>query len=136
MSYAPAEELLPLFAHARASRSCGGALPLRREGTPSPMPDWQAERDAALRKHEENERARFFEKAMAFALDYLATHGPATGEEITDACKAAGIMPRNDKAFGVVYLTLSRRGLIEKAGTAVRTKGHGCSGANVWRVAA
>lgn len=100
--------------------------------------DWQAARDAALAQVSENAEEHapgFAERAQAFVLDYLRQNGPASGEAVTDACKAAGIVPHDDRAFGSVYMALSRRGLIRKVGHAMRRKGHGCAGGNIWEAA-
>lgn len=94
------------------------------------------ERDDAMARvadKAEDVRPNFRDEATAFVLNYLTRHGRTTGEELTLACKAAGIIPHDDRAFGPVYMTLSRRGLIEKVGTVARTRGHGTSGGNVWR---
>ena len=97
--------------------------------------DWQKERDEALERvgaHAEDECPGFAEAAKAFLLEYLAAHGPASGEVLTDACKAAGIAPHDDRAFGGCFMSLARAGKIVKIGTAIRTKGHGTNGAVVW----
>ncbi len=91
-------------------------------------------RDEAMERVEENAGPSFKERAQAFVLDFLG-HGPATGETISDACKEAGIIPHDDRAFGPVYMGLARAGRIRKAGHAVRRKGHGTSGGNVWALA-
>jgi hypothetical protein len=93
-----------------------------------------AARDAALAKLQENAGELFMAKASAFVASYLAAHGSASGEDITDACKAAGIVPHCDKAFGAVYLGLSRKGIIEKAGYCERRKGNGTAGGILWRL--
>ena len=98
----------------------------------------RAARDAALElveEHAEEAAPGFAEAAAACALEYLDAHGPATGERLTDVCKAAGIVPHNDKAFGPVYMRLARAGQIVKAGPAPRLKGHLTSGATIWRLA-
>ena len=79
--------------------------------------DWQAERDLALETVERNAGEVFKERAMAFALDWMAGKGVVSGEDITDACKAAGIVPHEDRAFGPVYLALARQGAIVRVGT-------------------
>lgn len=94
---------------------------------------WQRERDAALAQVEKNAGRAFAERARAFVVDYLDRHAAASGEVITEACKRAGIRPHDDRAFGPVYMALSRAGLIEKCGSAIRKRGHGCAGGNVWR---
>lgn len=74
-------------------------------------------------------------RAQAFVLDFLKANGPATGEDVTDAAKAAGIVPLEDRAFGSIYASLARRGLIAHAGVGRRRKGRGTFGAVVWRAA-
>lgn len=92
-----------------------------------------AERDAAIAEVTEHAGIAFRDNAMNFICGYLAVHGPTPGEVLTDECKDAGIVPVNgDKAFGAVYLALSRRGIIHKVGTCLRRKGHATSGGNVW----
>lgn len=78
--------------------------------------------------------ARFSERARAFVVSYLNTNGPASGEAITNACRAAGIVPHDDRAFGAVYKRLSQERRIVKCGYCPRTKGHGTSGGIVWRI--
>lgn len=76
----------------------------------------------------------FSERAADYVLHTLQA-GPATGEELTDACKAASIVPHNDKAFGPVYMRLARSGRIKKVGFAARKKGNLTAGANLWAAA-
>ena len=76
----------------------------------------------------------FREAAEAHMLRRLA-EGPQTGEQLTDACKSAGIRPpdgMDDRAFGPVYRRLAASGRITQVGTALRAKGHGSAGARVW----
>lgn len=76
----------------------------------------------------------FREAAEAHMLRRLA-EGPQTGEQLTDACKRAGIRPpggMDDRAFGPVYRRLAASGRIAQVGTALRSKGHGSAGARVW----
>jgi hypothetical protein len=100
--------------------------------------DYIAARDEALAcvaANAEESFPDFSERACAFVLGYLAERGPSSGEAITDACKRAGIRPHDDRAFGAVYMRLSRRGLIRKQGLCVRTKGHGTAGGHIWGLA-
>lgn len=99
-------------------------------------PDVSSERNAIMAQLERNAGTAFMEKAKAFVVRYLGEQIQAPGEEITDACRAAGICPvgSDDRAFGAVYLTLSRSGKIEKAGTCERRKGHNTSGGIIWRL--
>lgn len=98
------------------------------------LTEW-AEQSAILEAVEKNAGREFQDAAQAFVLRYLATHGQASGEELTDAAKAAGIhSPTTDKAFGTAYRNLSKGKLIERAGFTFRRKGHCCPGATLWRL--
>ena len=71
------------------------------------------------------------EGAASFIVAYLAEHGPTAGEVlVTEASKR--FTPHDARAFGGVFLRLSRRGRIRKCGSVLRRKGHGTSGGNVW----
>lgn len=76
----------------------------------------------------------FSERAITFVWKCLLARGPMSSEKLTAACKEIGIIPHDDRAFGSVYQTLSRRGLIVKAGTCARERGHGTSGGIVWKL--
>lgn len=92
-----------------------------------------AERDAAMEQVSKTAGEVFREAAQLFIYGYLRQHGPTPGEDLTDKCLEAGIVPPRDaKAFGAVYLSLSKRGIIHKVGTCLRRKGHATSGGNVW----
>ena len=78
--------------------------------------------------------ATFGLRAQAFVLKHLGRHGATSSEDLTDACKASGIAPKDDRAFGSVYMLLSQQGLIEPVGFCDRRKGHGTSGGRVWRL--
>lgn len=77
----------------------------------------------------------FTERARAFIVQYLQDHGTTSGEVITDAAKQAGLQPPDDRAFGVAYAGLARRGVIECAGFCLRRKGRGTAGGRLWRLA-
>lgn len=94
----------------------------------------QRERDAALEQVARHAGELFRERARVFVVAYLTANGATSGEEISLACKAAGIKPHDDRAFGPVYFALCREGKIEKCGQVRRTRGHGTAGGNVWRV--
>jgi hypothetical protein len=99
--------------------------------------DALAARDEAMARvagNAEESCPDFAAQSRAFVLGYLASHGPAPGEAVTNACKAAGVRPHDDRAFGPVLYALARAGLIRKAGACVRAKGHGCSGGNIWEL--
>lgn len=80
----------------------------------------------------EDRNPGFAEQAEAFIVDFLRAHGPTAGEVLTIACKAAGIRPHDDRAFGPVYFRLVHAGALVKVGTARRERGHGTAGGNVW----
>lgn len=86
----------------------------------------------SVKRKADRDTPGFIADACAFVLRYLRAHGETSGEFLTDACKAAGIRPLNDKQFGAVYGTLSRRKLIRCVRLGMRTKGHGTSGARFW----
>lgn len=63
-----------------------------------------------------------------------AAGGPLTGEQLVNACLAAGHVPHDARAFGPVIAGLVRHGRIEAVGFAPRQKGHGTAGARLWRI--
>jgi hypothetical protein len=74
--------------------------------------------------------------ARAVILDALrAADGPVSGEDLVDRCLAAGIETHDGRAFGVVFSSLNRAGLIRCAGYGIRRKGHGTGGARLWEAA-
>lgn len=97
--------------------------------------DSLAARNEALGRVESHAGASFREQAQQFVLDYLKTHGATSGEDLTTACVASGIKPHDERAFGGVFMVLSKRGEIFKVGTCQRVKGHGTSGGNIWDLA-
>ena len=88
--------------------------------------DWSVEIDGKDYTAQEIS-ARTLQKLKRDAESYL-------GEDITDACKAAGIVPHEDRAFGPVYLALARQGAIVRVGYMARRRGHGAP-APGWRLA-
>ena len=103
---------------------------------PATLFDYAAERDAALSRVTAGAGEGFVAEAREFVLGFLAGRESAPGEEMTDACKAAGIVPaKDDRAFGAVYLGLAREGKIVKCGFCLRKKGHGTGGGCIWRLA-
>lgn len=81
------------------------------------------------------ERTSAFDAAAAKAevLAVLsASARPMTGEELVDHCQRVGLVPHDPRAFGGVFLALSRRGQIKAVGFAPRRKGHGTAGARLW----
>lgn len=103
-----------------------------------PMPIAHALGAIGMRRaadHAERDAPGFSGRAQAFVLTYLAEHGISSSELLTDACQLAGITAADGRAFGSVYRTLARRGLIVFAGYCARAKGHGTSGGRLWRLA-
>lgn len=93
------------------------------------------QRDTAIVLQAAANGAEFGRKSREFILDYLKEHGPTSGEALVIACKNAGIMPvKDDRAFGGSFLSLSKRGLIVKAGECKRTRGHATAGGIVWKL--
>jgi hypothetical protein len=74
----------------------------------------------------------FVDRARVFIVDYLRRHGPTSGELVTDAMTAAGIRPKDDRAFGGVYAGLVRGKKIRCTGYTSRRKGNGTGGARIW----
>lgn len=96
-----------------------------------------AQRDEAMGAVEtaaERARRMFAADAGAFVVRYLQVHGPTSAEVLTRQCRASGITPHDDRAFGPVYMRLARLNVIEKVGAVRRERGHGTSGGNVWRL--
>lgn len=92
----------------------------------------------ALAKHAERRASLpvpdFSLRARMHVLAVLAGQGDVSGEELTNSCKAAGIVPHDDRAFGAVYAWLVRTKQMQCVGMIPRTKGHGTSGGRVWRL--
>jgi hypothetical protein len=104
----------------------------RRRRVPSTVIE---QRDDAMARVAQKAGDGFAAAAETFVVTFLSRHIEAHGERITDACKAAGIVPHDDRAFGPVYMRLARQGRICKVRQEPRRKGHGTSGGNVWRIA-
>lgn len=74
----------------------------------------------------------FAEKAAAAILAHLRAVKYASGEELTDVAIAHGATPHDARAFGQVFATLSRRGLIRTHSFCLRSKGHSTAGGRIW----
>lgn len=108
------------------------------EATQSSVASSRLEGERCLRlaaDRAERDGPGFCERAQLFVLAYLGQHGRASSEDITDACKDAGIVPQEDRAFGQVYASLNRRKQIVCVGFCERRKGHGTAGGRVWELA-
>ena len=82
----------------------------------------------------ERDDAAFSVKAQTAILAHLA-NAPgrqAAGEDLVDAAINAGARCRDARAFGGVFQSLSRRGLIRTVAYTVRKKGHGTAGGRIW----
>lgn len=98
------------------------------------LPLFLVARDRAMAQVGSNAGQNFVSLAMRHAVKFLRSHGPASGEEITDDCRREGIIAHDDRAMGVVIRNLSRDKIIEACGEAIRKKGHGARGATLWRL--
>lgn len=76
----------------------------------------------------------FGDVARDFIIQYLRANGPRSCEVITNAAMRAGITPKDSRSFGGPFSSLHRRGFIMVDGTCERFKGHGTSGAKIWRL--
>lgn len=77
---------------------------------------------------------RFVDKACAHILKTLEG-GSRTGEELVDSCIAAGIKPHDARAFGAVFLRLTRQRLaVSRISLQPRRKGHGTAGLREWEL--
>lgn len=104
------------------------------QATPT-LPSVSAERDRLMALVEDRANAKkqaFSADAEAFILRFLAEHGPSSGEILTDATKAAGIKPHDDRAFGPIYKRLAKNGAIHRVGICNRLKGHLTGGGILW----
>lgn len=74
----------------------------------------------------------FAERAYRFVLDYIAEHGPISGELVTLACVAAGIDPGERRAFGSIYARALREKEVRVVGSVQRMFGHGTAGGSIY----
>lgn len=75
---------------------------------------------------------QFAEKAQAAMLAHLRAVGQCSGEVLVDVAIAHGARPQDTRAFGPVFKSMLRRGLIRVVGYCARSKGHGCSGGRLY----
>jgi hypothetical protein len=76
----------------------------------------------------------FAEKAKKIILDHLSIVQTCPGEELVDIATAKGAIPHDARAFGSVFMSLSRKNLIRTVGFCERRKGHGTAGGRIWGV--
>jgi hypothetical protein len=79
--------------------------------------------------------SEFTEKATAAIVAHLQVVKECSGEVLTDVARAKGAVPHDDRAFGAVFKSLARRGVIRHVGFCLRTKGHGTAGGRIWGIA-
>jgi hypothetical protein len=77
----------------------------------------------------------FVAKATAAILAHLRVMGQASGEALVDVAIAHGARCHDQRAFGAVFATLSRKGLIRTVGFCMRAKGHATAGGRIWMLA-
>ena len=77
---------------------------------------------------------RFAELAEAAILDHLRVVRRCSGEVLTDVARAKGARPHDDRAFGAVFKSMAKKGLIRQAGFCLRAKGHGTAGGRIWEI--
>jgi hypothetical protein len=93
-------------------------------------------RDEALNRVERVVSPDFLARAANHVLETLVLRGPSSGEVLVLDCKAAGIVPTDDRHFGAVLRRLSMRGWIACSGYVPRSRGHGSAGGRIWSVTA
>lgn len=71
------------------------------------------------------------ERAESAILAHLATSA-GTAEQIIAAIRTPDNEPHDERAYGQIFASLSRRGLIVKAGSAPRYTGNPCW---IWKLA-
>lgn len=74
----------------------------------------------------------FAAKAERAILAHLRAAQQASGEELTLVARAHGAVPHDDRAFGSVFASLSRRGRIRTVDMCMRVRGHGTAGGRIW----
>lgn len=84
------------------------------------------------------ERVAEFDSAGAakFVRGELLRHGPMSGEALTDSAISAGFRPHDARAYGGVFASLARKGVIRCVGYCERLKGHGTAGGRIWEAVA
>jgi len=94
--------------------------------------------EAGDRAAHKAERAdpEFRARALQFIVAYIRQQGEARGEDATNAAVLAGIEPPDARAFGPVYQTAIRQGLIRVVGYVPRVRGHGSMGGKLYRAGA
>jgi hypothetical protein len=76
----------------------------------------------------------FSARAEAAMLAHLRAVGSCSGEDLTTIARAKGAVPHDDRAFGPVFKSMARRGLIRCVGFCLRKRGHGTAGGRIWGI--
>lgn len=84
--------------------------------TPTPIPPDNLFAMAAATAHADREHEGWSERAMEFLIEYARANTAFIAEQVLAA--AEGVVPAapTDRAWGTVFCTASRRGLIRKTG--------------------
>lgn len=99
--------------------------------------DWsRAQGDLGMRRAASSADRRmpdFSRRAGDYMLALLVARGPMPGEDLTDACIAAGFDPGDARAFGMAFRYILAHGA-RVTGYCARRKGHGSSGGKVYGI--
>jgi hypothetical protein len=91
-------------------------------------------RDRILERQEQAAGPNFALLATAKILTLLDRGGEASGEDLVAACRRDGTNPpRDDRAFGPIFMRLLRERRIERVRFVPRAKGHGTQGGSIYR---
>lgn len=72
--------------------------------------------------------------ASLVILEHLRKYGRTPGEDLVLVAKSAGHVPHDDRAFGSVFSSLSRKKEIYCVDYCNRRRGHGTAGGRIWRI--
>ena len=81
--------------------------------------------------------ARAYTFIVAYVREQSARLDSVPGEQVTMAARAAGITPKDDRAFGAIYAKAIRQGDIRQGdirvvGACARVRGHGTAGGRLY----
>lgn len=72
------------------------------------------------------------EGAARFILGQLRRHGQISGEDLTADAVAHGFRCHDLRAYGPVFASLKRQGLIVRVGWCTRRRGNGTAGGSIY----
>jgi hypothetical protein len=78
----------------------------------------------------------FPEKARTAILEHLRVVRRCSGEELVNIATAKGARAHDARAYGGIFSSLARAGLIRQSGSCLREKGHGTAGGRIWEICA